>query len=122
MGLAENVEQRRDAEWVMVQVDEFAGERPAHFWECLASMALGKVPKPPSGPIKERDREANEAQTVAKAKQHSFPRGKHEGDSVDSVPTEYICWWLDQQRDPFTRLLEDYVKTTRFRERQQRGE
>jgi hypothetical protein len=108
----QNKQDREDAEELVA----FYADRRPRFYECLR-VAAGRHLLPEAGVDGEI-----EARVVAKARRATFPRGQHQGESPDEVPTEYVAWWLDQGRDDFTKVLEAYAKTAQFRERQRAEE
>lgn len=103
----------REACAVMELLD--SEERPPGFWERLRDMAAAKLPRVPDQLPPARE---SESRVVARAESAVFPRGRYAGTPVRDVPTDYVCWWLDESQDAFTKLLGEYSKTAAFRRRQ----
>lgn len=89
--------------------------RTDRFWECLKELIENILPKAAAQvpPL--------ESELVAAIEKKTFPAGKHSFEMVRDVPTEYICWWVDQNKSSFNQQLADYVKTRHFREKQDKG-
>jgi hypothetical protein len=113
--LLANVKAREAAnDWFqLIQCEQC--DAPERFWECLRDMCNSKLPQqqvveesPPMDDL------------TAKRFENTFmpPKGIHANEQIREVPPDYIEWWINNARDNFTRQLERYAKSERFKERQ----
>lgn len=114
-----NIDARESAEVAMQFIESEWVDVPLRFWECLRDMCIAKLPLVPVV-VAETDMD----DLTARRFEHQYmpPKGIHASKAIRDVPTEYIAWWTDRATDNFTRQLQKYVKSARFRERQRAGE
>ena len=113
--LERNVEDRKQAEEIFREISDLVGEQSDHFWKVLADLINVKMaPKQQQEPITKQKAMSDR---MAKAFEESLmPWGKYKGKPIGEVPTEYLVFFVEEDR--FKERLARYIKSNVFKDRQ----
>lgn len=122
MSIHSNIVDRQAAADLFAFVASESNEpRSEHFWRCFAELIDAAIPKPVQVPANVDDAKVVERRLIASIEATPMAFGKYSGVLVRDVPTDYLCWLVDANKNDFNQQLAEYVKTSHFKAKQDRG-
>lgn len=118
MTLEQNKKAREEAEAAFALLCETVGEQTERFWETMAQLSTGKLP--PQSPTIQAIEPMTDDEASDLEREFLGDFGVFRGEKISCVPTWYCCVLAGESR--LSKRMQRYVRSKRFRDRQDRGE